>query len=122
MDAASVALPLVLRPFARPAGGTKRLQRSRSFNPNQFLSQRGCQQSQEQKRQEKLERDVEKLLRAMAKHPGGETKTVLRDGAGLSGGEINAALAAALDRGEAVAVEIVKGNRKTPIMAYKLPE
>jgi len=70
----------------------------------------------------RLEADKEKLCRAMARHPQGETATVLRDHAGLKSAAFKVALADLLNSGDAVPCELFKPNRKTPYEGYKLME
>ena len=73
-------------------------------------------------REAKVEKDKDKVLRAAAKYPMGETKTVLRDLAGMSGQNFTAALALALQLGDIEAEQIQKANRSTPYVSYKLVE
>jgi len=68
----------------------------------------------------RLEKDKDRILRAAAKYPLGETKQTLRDVAGMSGARFSAALALALQLGEITVGEIVKPNRKAPYPSYKL--
>ena len=65
-------------------------------------------------RDERVERDKDKILRAAAKFPGGETKATLRDVAGMSGARFSAGLASALLLDEMTEGWIVKPNRKAP--------
>lgn len=76
----------------------------------------------QQKRDEQLDRDVKAIVRVLAKFPAGETKSIIRDRAGLSVDRCSAALAASLDQGYAVACGVMKGNQKTPRDGYKLAE
>ena len=71
---------------------------------------------------ERVERDKDKVLRAAAKFPLGETKSALRDVAGISTDRFAAALGSALQLGEMETGEIVKPHRKTPFVSYKLAE
>lgn len=72
------------------------------------------------KRDEKLCRDVRAIVKALAKFPNGETKTIVFGDAGLSGTHGNLALAAAINAGHIVACGVMKGNQKTPREGYKL--
>ena len=69
---------------------------------------------------EKLDGIKQKLINALAKYPSGETKNVIRDLAGVSGTLANAAFAALLNEGVIEPCQITKGNRKTPIGAYRI--
>jgi len=73
-------------------------------------------------RQERLEHDKQTVCNAMAKYPTGETKTVIRDGSGLHSSRFNPAFGELLAEAIVVPCTIIKGNRKTPIDAYKLKE
>lgn len=78
--------------------------------------------NKEAERQEKLERDKKAVCNALAKFPDGESKSMVRDTAGLYTTKFNAALSALLADGAVVSCEIIKGRRKTPIDGYKLAE
>jgi hypothetical protein len=69
-----------------------------------------------------VERDMERIRRAAARSPGGETKHVLSAYAGVSGRRLNVALAKLLDEGDLVPCEVPKPNRKTPYEGFKLAE
>lgn len=69
---------------------------------------------------EKLQADVEKMLKAMVAIPDGDTKSAIADRAGMNRTRIGVVLAKALDDGNVVACEVTKGNHKRPYEAYKL--
>ena len=73
----------------------------------------------EARQEKKLEGDKVKLSRALVKFPDGETESVLRTRAGISGTAFKAALAALLDDDQAQECEVFKGNRTTPYTGYK---
>lgn len=75
-------------------------------------------QAKEAKRQARLEEHKTHLRAAMARHPTGETKTVLRNEAGLNGKTVGPALSALLKDGEAASCKIEKNGRVEE--AYKL--
>ena len=66
------------------------------------------------------EKDCQRVLRAAAKYPDGETPKRLREATGLMAGRFNAAIARLLDRCELVPCELVKANRNKPYDGYKL--
>mgnify|MGYP006272054439 CR=1 FL=1 len=74
--------------------------------------ERGEQQREARKRAA-LEADVEAVVKAMERTPEGETKTSIREWAGLSGGRFNPALATLLADDRVVEVEITKPNGQT---------
>ena len=74
------------------------------------------------KQQERLERDKQTVCNALAKYPQGETKTVIRDGSGLHTSRFNPAFADFITEEIVIPCSVIKGNRKTPIDAYKLKE
>lgn len=80
------------------------------------------QKAREEGQQKQLEDDRKLICQVMVKYPAGETKTTVRDGAGLSGTRFNRALASLLDDGTAVLTSIIKGGRKAERDAYKLRE
>lgn len=69
-----------------------------------------------------LEKHRERLLAVMAKRPGGETASLLRDMAGLRTGEFKVALASLLEDGSAETCEVVRQNRKAPYEGYRIAE
>ncbi len=71
---------------------------------------------------EKLERNQKAVVAAMVRFPAGETANILRDAAGLSGGEFRAAIAGLLKSQNVVACDIMKSNHSTPYQGYKLAE
>ena len=60
-----------------------------------------------------LERDADKVLRALAKLSAGMTKNAIRDHAGLSGARANAAIAWLLDAGAIQSCELTISNHRT---------
>lgn len=68
----------------------------------------------------KLSVNVAALLKAAAKFPDGESKTALRSTAVLNSPNMDAALAAALDRKALEPCEVFKSGKKTPIQGYRL--
>lgn len=67
-----------------------------------------------------IERDLLKLLDAMARFPDGETKTELSRESHLSGAAVGKAIEIGLSRRQIVPCQIFKGNHKSPRDAYKL--
>ena len=67
-----------------------------------------------------VERDADKVLRALAKLPDGATKNTIRDRAGLSGARVNAAIAWLLEQGAIVETTIQVSNHRNPQPGYKL--
>jgi len=80
------------------------------------------QKAREDIQEQQLDNDRKQICLAMVKYPSGETKSTIRDGAGLNGTRFNRALASLLDDGTAVLTSIVKGGRKAARDAYKLRE
>jgi len=74
------------------------------------------------KREQQREEDRERVVTALGKYQEGETKTVLRDMAGLHSTRFNVALADLLNTGEATVCDVFKSNKKTPLAGYKLTE
>ncbi len=70
----------------------------------------------------RLEEDKKTITRTMAKFPGGESKSVIRDTSGIRPPRFNAAFAALLADGDVVSCDVVKGNRHKPYAGYKLAE
>lgn len=68
----------------------------------------------------RLDADKKRIINALAKFPNGETPKVIRERAGLSGTRFNPALAALLEDGDVVPVEIIKPNRQKPYEGYVL--
>jgi hypothetical protein len=75
-----------------------------------------------EKQDAKIDADVKRLVNIVVKYPAGETKDVIRGRAGMSGGRVNTAIAAALDGGFIVECEIKKPNREKPYPGYKLAQ
>jgi hypothetical protein len=69
--------------------------------------------------QSRLNDDVAALLDVANRYPDGETKTVLRAGAGLNSGRMNLAIASAIKSGKLTTCSITKSGKKTPIEGYK---
>ncbi len=78
--------------------------------------------AKEKQHLEKLEANRRKVVNAMAKYPGGETRTVLRATSGLHTTPFNVALGELLDTQDAKPCDVFKSNKKTPLEAYKLAE
>jgi hypothetical protein len=76
--------------------------------------------AREAKSAEKLDRNIERIIRAMNKYPGGETKTAIKVTSGLRHGEFTAAFAELLLRGDAETCPVLKGNHKKPKDGYRL--
>ncbi len=76
--------------------------------------------SKETVRQDRLERDKRTVANTMAKFPTGESKSIIRDTAGIFSSRFNAALSALLANGAVVPCEIRKPCRKTPFTGFKL--
>ena len=74
----------------------------------------------EEAQAEKLEANRKRVTNAAAKYPDGETKTIIRDTAGMKDREFNPVLASLLADGTLVPAEIVKSNRKKPYPGYRL--
>jgi hypothetical protein len=67
-----------------------------------------------------LDSDRRRVVKVLTKFPAGETKEVVRTLAGISGGRVNAALAALIETGHVLTTEIVKPNRTKPYPAFTL--
>ena len=80
------------------------------------------QQVRDAERERGIERDKQRVITAMGKYPGGETRNILRTTAGLSGEKFNRALGAAISDGTVMGVEVMKGNHKTPREGYMLAD
>lgn len=78
------------------------------------------EEAAETKRCQQVEEDKAKICRAMAKFEDGETSTVIRETAGLSGTRFRVALAEMLQHRDAVPCQVKKDNRKLPYEGYKL--
>jgi hypothetical protein len=79
--------------------------------------------AQQQKRQaERLEADKRRIVEALLRLPGGETKTAIRDRTALSSPRFNTALIGLLDDGDVLGCEVFKSNWKRPVAGYKLAE
>ncbi|HBO43789.1 MAG TPA: hypothetical protein DD670_07625 [Planctomycetaceae bacterium] len=77
----------------------------------------------EAQRRRALERDAQRLVETLVKHPAGLAKTPLRDASGLRADPFGKALAMLLDDGQVVECRVPPGgNKKTPIVGYKLVE
>ena len=74
----------------------------------------------ESKAEARLDADKRRIVKALAKFPNGETAKAIRERAGLSGTRFNPALAALLEDGDVVPIDIVKSNRQTPYEGYTL--
>jgi hypothetical protein len=68
----------------------------------------------------RLEADKTSVCRVLARFNAGETKEVIRTRAGLSGGRVSAAMAALIESGDVVSVDIQKPNRKKPYEGFTL--
>jgi len=68
-----------------------------------------------------LQADLERLCKALARHPEGMTKTALRDESGVNY-RLAATIAEGIDRGHIVACEVLTGNHKSPKPGYRLAE
>jgi len=82
--------------------------------------QQSREREKEEARQRRLDQHRSKIVRAMLRHPTGETSRAIRDAAGLSGGDFTKAMASLLEDGTVTQCEITKGNRRTPYDGYKL--
>jgi hypothetical protein len=76
--------------------------------------------AREEKQNDKLAQSKRAFVRALAKHPGGETVKAIRDAAGLSGTIATMTLAALIEEGAVVACDVSKPNRKAPYEGYRL--
>jgi hypothetical protein len=67
-------------------------------------------------------RDADKaaVCKVLAKHPAGMTQTAIRDDAAISARRWPTVLAAMVEAGELVAVDVITGNRITPLTGYRL--
>lgn len=69
-----------------------------------------------------IEKDCERINKAVAKYPTGETAKILREVSGVNSSRFGVALARLLERCELKPCEIVKPCRKTPFDGYKLAD
>ncbi len=109
--------------------GTRATEGGRFWNVNVMHADEARDAVEERKEAQKtakadaaVERDCERIKKALAKYPAGETAKALREAAGINSGRFGVALARLLDRYELVACEINKTCRKTPFDGYKLAE
>lgn len=86
----------------------------------QSAMQKANKLAREARRHEKLQRDQQKVLRALAEFPDGETKYTLRTAAVLPADRLDAALEDLLRTGKVAYCEVVKGNHQTPYRGYRL--
>jgi hypothetical protein len=71
-------------------------------------------------KERQLEEDRKRIYDAIRKCPDGETRTTIRDTAGMSGGaRFQTALASLLEDGWIEPCEVLKSNHKTPHTGYK---
>ena len=73
-------------------------------------------------REERLEHDKRTICNIFVKFPSGESKTVVREAAGIHTSRFNPAFAALVDKGSVVPCEIIRSNRKTPYAGFTLAE
>jgi hypothetical protein len=74
----------------------------------------------ESKATARLDADKRRIVNALAKFPNGETGKAIRERAGMSGARFNPALAALIEDGDVIPVDIVKPNRQKPYDGYVL--
>ncbi|MGA2034437.1 MAG: AAA family ATPase [Thermoguttaceae bacterium] len=78
------------------------------------------EKEREEKQAEKLESNRKRICNTAVKFPEGESKTIIRDRTGLRPEIFNPAWASLLDDGILVEIDIIKPNRKTPYVGYRL--
>jgi hypothetical protein len=82
------------------------------------------EQARATKGQEQLDRDKQKVIRAMVslerQHPEGNATTAIRNRSYLKGQRFTAALESVVEDGTAVHCELLRSNHKTPTPGYKL--
>ena len=80
----------------------------------------GDQEAKQEKVAAQLEAERAILCRVFAKYPKGTTKTQVRDHCGISSRRFPTAFAAAIEAGDIVPCHVVVGNKKKPMVGYKL--
>lgn len=78
------------------------------------------EEAKRQREQQRIEADAEKLLKAAARFPDGETQKRLAELAGMSGTRARAPLAMLVDDGRLVPCDVVKPNRRAPYAGFRL--
>jgi hypothetical protein len=72
---------------------------------------------------ERVQRAKEKIIKAMARHPNGDSQKAIRITAGLDGGQVTRdAFSALISDGDLVPCQIQKGNRRKPEDGFKLAD
>jgi hypothetical protein len=72
--------------------------------------------------QRQLDDDRMAICQLLVKHPGGRSKTFIRDHCGVSGRRWPAVFAAMYQAGELIECEVTIGNKKSPQTGYRLSE
>jgi hypothetical protein len=107
--------------------GTRETEGGRYWSVNVMHADEAHNELQDRKESEKavkadaaIERDCERIKKAVANHPNGETAKTLREATGINSTRFGVAVARLLERHEIHHCEIQKSCRKTPFDGYRL--
>ena len=84
--------------------------------------QQAAESARQAKQGDRAQADAQSVVDFLYKHPGGETKNVIRDAVGLSGARIGAAINWLIGNEMITPSEVHRESRKTPFNGYKILE